>query len=55
MRTLFISLMCALPLALQAQTQSYTLKSCLETGLENNYSLRIVRNEEQIEKNNAPG
>ena len=53
MRTLFISLMCALPLALQAQTQSYTLKSCLETGLENNYSLRIVRNEEQIEKNNA--
>ena len=53
MRTLFISLMCALPLALQAQTQSYTLKSCLETGLENNYSLRIVRNEEQIDKNNA--
>ncbi len=31
----------------------YTLKSCLEKGLENNYYLRIVRNEEQISKNNA--
>lgn len=31
----------------------YTLKSCLERGLENNYSLRIVRNEEQVSKNNA--
>ena len=33
--------------------QHYTLKSCLEIGLEKNYSLRIVRNEEQISKNNA--
>ena len=33
--------------------QQYTLKSCLEIGLEKNYSLRIVRNEEQISKNNA--
>lgn len=31
----------------------YTLKSCLETGLEKNYSIRMVRNEEQISKNNA--
>lgn len=31
----------------------YTLKSCLEQGLLNNYSLRIVRNEEQVSKNNA--
>lgn len=31
----------------------YTLKSCLETGLLNNYSLRIVHNDEQISKNNA--
>ncbi len=37
---------------LQAQ-QHYTLKSCLETGLEKNYSIRMVRNEEQISKNNA--
>ena len=33
--------------------QHYTLKSCLEIGLEKNYFLRIVRNEEQISKNNA--
>ena len=33
--------------------QHYTLKSCLDIGLEKNYSLRIVRNEEQISKNNA--
>lgn len=33
--------------------QTYTLQSCLETGLENNYSLRITRNKEQISHNNA--
>ena len=33
--------------------QDFTLKSCLEIGLEKNYSLRIVRNEEQVSKNNA--
>lgn len=33
--------------------QHFTLKSCLEVGLEKNYSLRIVRNEEQTSKNNA--
>ncbi len=30
-----------------------SLKSVLETGLENNYSLRIIRNNEQINENNA--
>ena len=45
---------CCTSLALQAQMpQSYTLKSCLEYGLQNNYSLRITRNEEQVSKNNA--
>ena len=34
----------------------YNLQQCVETGLENNYSVRIVRNEEQIARNNAiPG
>ena len=34
---------CSTSLALQAQMpQSYTLKSCLEYGLQNNYSLRIT-------------
>ena len=43
---------CSTSLALQAQMpQSYTLKSCLEYGLQNNYSLRITRNEEQVSKN----
>lgn len=42
---------CSTSLALQAQMpQSYTLKSCLEYGLQNNYSLRITRNEEQVSK-----
>ncbi|MDR2651360.1 MAG: TolC family protein [Prevotellaceae bacterium] len=41
-----------LSLTLQAQ-QTYTLKSCLESGLENNYSVRISKNEEQKSKNNA--
>lgn len=39
-------------LPMQAQ-QIYTLQSCLEEGLQNNYSLRIVRNEEQVAHNNA--
>ena len=33
-------------------TSSHT-PECLEEGLQNNYSLRIVHNEEQISKNNA--
>lgn len=35
------------------QTATYTLKSCLEKGLDNNYSLKIVRNNEQVTHNNA--
>lgn len=49
----FIAISCT-ALALQAQpAPTYTLKSCLEQGLLNNYSLRITRNEEQVSKNNA--
>lgn len=49
----FLTIVCG-TFALQAQsTPVYTLKSCLEQGLQNNYSLRIVRNEEQVSKNNA--
>ncbi len=36
-----------------AQSQTITLKECLQKGLENNYSLRIVRGEEQKAHNNA--
>lgn len=35
------------------QRQFLTLKSCLKEGLENNYSILISRNNEQISKNNA--
>ena len=44
----FIATACT-ALALQAQPMpTYTLKSCLEEGLLNNYSLRIARNEEPV-------
>ena len=49
----FLIILCTIP-AIQAQPAPiYTLKSCLEQGLLNNYSLRITRNEQQISKNNA--
>lgn len=49
---LYIVCLAILPGTLSAQ-QIFDLRSCLEIGLENNYSLRISRNEEQINKNNA--
>lgn len=33
--------------------QVFSLKECIETGLERNYSIRIVRNEQLINDNNA--
>ncbi len=36
-----------------AQQDVYTLRQCLENGLQNNYGLLITRNEEQVSKNNA--
>ena len=44
------ALFAAIPM--QAQ-HIYTLQSCLKEGLQNNYSIRIVRNDEQIVHNNA--
>lgn len=52
MKQILILIVCCLSLTGQAQ-DIYTLRSCLEKGLQNNYSLRIVHNEEQISKNNA--
>ena len=40
-------------LVINAQEQVYTLGRCIEIGLENNYSLRITRNNELIGHNNA--
>lgn len=39
-------------LAGQAQ-RIFSLKQCIETGLDRNYSIRIIRNEQQITDNNA--
>ena len=36
-----------------AAQQPITLKECIERGLENNFSLRMVRNKEQMAKNDA--
>lgn len=36
-----------------AHAQTITLQECLERGLENNYSIRISRNQEQVAHNNA--
>lgn len=36
-----------------AQEEIYTLSRCIEIGLEHNYSLRMIRNEELISRNNA--
>ena len=46
-----IAAFCALCSLQAQQAATYTLKSCLEQGLLNNYSLRITHNEEQISKN----
>lgn len=36
-----------------AQSLDYGLKDCIERGLQNNYQLQIVRNQEQMARNNA--
>ncbi len=41
-----------LPFAVLAQ-ETYDLKRCLKIGLDRNYDIRIVRNEQQIADNNA--
>ena len=46
-----IIISCAIA-SMQAQEQ-YDLKRCIETGIEQNYSIRIVRNEQQVANNNA--
>ena len=51
---IYITIACAfLSISFAKAQQIRTLKDCLEEGLQNNYSLRIVHNEEQISKNNA--
>lgn len=37
----------------QEDTEAYTLKRCLEIGLENNYSIRMVKVDQKMSDNNA--
>ena len=53
MKKIIITLLLGVTVHGISAQQPYTLKSCLETGLEQNYSIRMVRNEEQVSKNNA--
>lgn len=51
-RTLITILAVSAALGAKAQ-EVYSLKQCIETGLERNYSIRIIRNEQLISDNNA--
>ena len=44
--------LCAISTA-TAQQKVLSLKECLEVGLQQNYDIRIVRNDERISSNNA--
>ncbi|MDL2257369.1 TolC family protein, partial [Bacteroidales bacterium OttesenSCG-928-I14] len=49
---IFMFLILFLPIETKAQ-EVYDLQKAIETGLENNYEIRIVRNEQEISDNNA--
>ena len=52
-KILMLCAVCATVHNTYAQSERLSLVECLERGLENNYSLRIVRNEQQAADNNA--
>lgn len=54
MKRYFILMILALSASSSLKAQVvYSLRQCIETGLQQNYSIRIVRNEQQISNNNA--
>lgn len=53
MRRTILTIFAILAINIGSNAQEYTLGECLKIGLENNYSLRITRNEENIAHNNA--
>ena len=53
MKKRLLTLFAVAAVAIGSNAQTYTLSQCLKKGLENNYSLRITRNEEQVAHNNA--
>lgn len=52
-RFLIISLLASLLAADAAAQEVYSLRRCIEIALERNYSIRIVRNEQQVSRNNV--
>jgi len=52
-RMIGIAALALFAVSISEAQEIYNLKKCIETGLENNYSIRIVRNEQRISDNNA--
>ena len=49
----FLLLICIAFTVVPAEAQRvFSLDDCIQTGLERNYSIRIIRNEQQISDNN---
>ena len=53
MKRFIMTIVAITAITLGANAQTYTLSLCLKKGLENNYSLRITRNDEEIAHNNV--
>lgn len=54
MKRIYYTIMLVAVSVLAGQAQRiFSLKQCIETGLDRNYSIRIIRNEQQITDNNA--
>ena len=53
MKKSILTLFAFAAIAIGSNAQTYTLSQCLKKGLENNYSLRITRNNEEVAHNNA--
>lgn len=53
MKRYIFSTILAVSVILPATAQVNSLQSCIDKGLENNYSLKITRNEEAVASNNA--
>lgn len=52
-RIYYMIVLAAVSVSVGQAQKIFSLKQCIETGLERNYSIRIVRNEQQISDNNA--
>ena len=53
MKKTLLTIFAVAAVAMHCNAQTFTLSQCLKKGLENNYSLRITRNDEEVAHNNA--